>query len=378
MSAQTGSARTLLQVTLALVVAAAAAGVAYVGLRSDATVAEVTRGKAVSVVTGSVVVHADGDIRDLKTEVSGRVEWCEALDPGKPFKEGDELLRMDATDVKRQIEKAKRDHDVALERSRILREKNPQREVAKQKLETLRRLLSRGERSEEDVKAAERELEKIETDLEIADLEAKSGEVEYRENIVSLQRVLDKMTIKAPLDGVVHQTAVWKDAILNQGAVVATFYSNLRMVVAKIGEESFGQIKLGLPAKVTLLSDGAAPFDAKVIKILPIAEAETQRYTVFLEVKIAPERLVPFGTGEVRITVGERDNQTLIPRRALTNGEYVYLVKGGLVERRRVVVGYTALNSVEIREGLAPGEQVIVERLEEFRPGQRVRVKKAN
>ena len=378
MSAQTGSARTLLQVTLALVVAGTAAGVAYVGFRSDATVAEVTRGKAVSVVTGSVVVHADGDIRDLKTEVSGRVEWCEALDPGKPFKEGDELLRLDATDVKRQIEKAKRDHDVALERSRILREKNPQREVAKQKLETLRRLLSRGERSEEDVKAAERELNKIETDLEISDLEAKSGEVEYRENIVSLQRVLDKMTIKAPLDGVVHQTAVWKDAILNQGAVVATFYSNLRMVVAKIGEESFGQIKLGLPAKVTLLSYGAEQFDAKVIKILPIAEAETQRYTVFLEVKIAPERLVPFGTGEVRITVGERDNQTLIPRRALTDGEYVYLVKGGLVERRRVVVGYTALNSVEIREGLAPGEQVIVERLEEFRPGQRVRVKKAN
>lgn len=378
MSAQTGSVRNILQVTLALGLLGGAAAAAYLGVRSDAIVAEVTRGKAVSAVTGSVVVHAEGDIRELKTEVSGRVEWSEVLEPGRHFKEGDELLRLDATDVKRQIEKAKRDHDGAREKARILRERNPLREIAREELETMRRLQSRGERSEDQVKTAERALKKIDTDLEIADLETKSGEVEYQESMVTLQRLLDKMTIKAPLDGVVHQSAVWKDAIVNQGAVLATFYSNLRAVVAKIGEESFGQIKLGLPAKVTLLTYGPEQFDAKVVKILSIAEAETQRYTVFLEVNIAPERLVPFGTGEVRITVGERDNQPLIPRRALTDGSCVFVAKDGVVEKRRVVVGFTALNSVEIREGLAPGELVIVERLEQFRPGQRIRVTKAN
>jgi multidrug efflux pump subunit AcrA (membrane-fusion protein) len=50
------------------------------------------------------------------------------------------------------------------------------------------------------------------------------------------------------------------------------------------------------------------------------------------------------------------------------------VVSNGRVELRKVQVGYVALNVVEILSGLKAGEQVLVEKLDQFRDGDRVRV----
>ena len=50
------------------------------------------------------------------------------------------------------------------------------------------------------------------------------------------------------------------------------------------------------------------------------------------------------------------------------------MVKDGKVELRAVTKGYVWLTGAEIVSGLEPGEQVIVEDLETFRDGDRVRV----
>jgi len=43
------------------------------------------------------------------------------------------------------------------------------------------------------------------------------------------------------------------------------------------------------------------------------------------------------------------------------------------VQRRTLELGIVSLNNAQVRKGLAVGELVIVDRLEEFREGQRVR-----
>ena len=85
------------------------------------------------------------------------------------------------------------------------------------------------------------------------------------------------------------------------------------------------------------------------------------------------EQLLPNSTGEVTITVGTHDNVPLVPRRAVFNGSFVFVVKDGRVERRQVEIGYRGLNTVEVTQGLTAGEQVIVEDLDLFRDGQRIR-----
>ena len=108
-------------------------------------------------------------------------------------------------------------------------------------------------------------------------------------------------------------------------------------------------------------------------KILPTADPETQRHLVDLNVTdIEPEKLIPGITGEVAITVGSRQAKAIVPRRALLN-DNVYVVKDGRVELRQVTKGYVWLTGAEILSGLEPGDQVIVEDLESFRAGDRVR-----
>jgi multidrug efflux pump subunit AcrA (membrane-fusion protein) len=146
-----------------------------------------------------------------------------------------------------------------------------------------------------------------------------------------------------------------------------------RTVQARISEENFGGIAVGDPATVIFLSFGSAKtFKAKVSKILPTAEAATQRYVVYLAVDIPEEQLKPGMTGEVSILVSVDPWALLAPRRALA-GNKLLVVNDGRVEVRTVKVGYIALNVVQILDGVKEGDLVISDELDQFHPGERVR-----
>jgi multidrug efflux pump subunit AcrA (membrane-fusion protein) len=74
----------------------------------------------------------------------------------------------------------------------------------------------------------------------------------------------------------------------------------------------------------------------------------------------------------VAIVVGERQAQALVPRRAVF-GNNIFVVADGRVQRRTVEVGYVGLNLTEITKGLTVGEQVIVDELDRFNDGDRVK-----
>ncbi|MCC5022881.1 MAG: HlyD family secretion protein [Candidatus Synoicihabitans palmerolidicus] len=57
-------------------------------------------------------------------------------------------------------------------------------------------------------------------------------------------------------------------------------------------------MRLGQKASVRLLGYANRQYNATVSKVLPSADAETQRYIVHLEVDIELERVVPGLTGE--------------------------------------------------------------------------------
>ena len=249
----------------------------------------------------------------------------------------------------------------------------PRRIAAEEALAKAERYLSIGNAAGDQVRDARRALEAIDLELKLADFDRAKGRIDFESGMEAQQRVIDKMKIRAPVDGLVQGVTIAPGSLIAAGAVVATYYQNARIVVGKVSEDNFSKIRVGQLAKVRLQSFGTKEFDAKISKVLPFADADTQRYTVYLDVAVDPKELIPNGTGEMTITVGEHPNQPLIPRRALTIGNHVYVVKDGRVEKRSVEVGFVGLNLVEVREKLAPGEQVIVENLDEFRDGQRVR-----
>lgn len=339
-------------------------------LRPTAKVVAVAKGRAVNLVPGSVTVQAEYQM-ELKSETGGRVIKSE-LEPGEPVKTGSVLVQLDPADLELEIERIQSEYEAKKKSLAVGSSIKLDLENAQDNLANFERLAKAGSYPQAELEKQRRLVKQIEQKLALEKV-TNEKEIEGYDNTLKVKRrQLDKMTIVATFDGVVSAVYARPGDLIGQNSPIATVIATSRTVEAKISEENFSGLKVGQKARVRFLGYGAWEYDAVVKKILPTADPETQRYIVHLDVKIEPEKLVPGLTGEVTITVGEREGQALIPRRALF-GNSVYVVDDGRVRLRTVEAGYVSLTAVEILKGLKPGELVIVDQLDQYRDGDRVR-----
>lgn len=371
------SGRRLLLPALAVALAAGVAFAFFEGTRATARVKAANRDTAIDAVTGSVVVDAEGGFKELRSEAAGKVVTA-ILRPGTHFRKGEVLVQLDTTELDRQISETRRKHGTDKARARLLLENNPERKVAEERLATARRLFELGNAPEEEVKGLQRALDEIDRRLRLTEFDDRKGDDDFKVAMEALELQRERMRVTAPFDGTIHNTGAltWEGALINAGQPVALVFSRKRIVIAKISEESFGRVKLGQGARIRLLTYGTQNFDATVSELLPAAD-DAQRFTVHLDVKADPELLRPLSTGEVTITVDSVPDQIMVLRRSLFDGNKVLVVRDGRVERRTLEVGYVSLNNAQVKRGLAVGELVIVDQLEDFREGQRVKVEVA-
>lgn len=356
---------------IALVAAIAIAIAVVLFLRPVAKVAIVKGGTAYKAAPGSVTVQAEYSM-ELKSEQGGRIV-SSVLDPGKHVAEGTVLVQLDTGDLKLAIEQIETDLDAARKRIAVGSSIALDLESARESFANSERLFKLGTLPQSELDKQRRGVKQIEQKLELEKV-ANAQQIATLENTLKVkQRQLEKMTIKAPFDGVVSTVLARPGDLIGSGSPIAVLISTSRTVVAMISEENFSGVKVGEKASVRFLPYGAWLYDATVTKILPTADPETQRYVVYLDVKIEPAKLIPGITGEVTIVVGEREAAAIVPRRALF-GDTIYVVNDGRVEQRKVEVGYTSLTAAEILKGVKAGEQVIVEENDKFRDGERVRI----
>lgn len=365
-----------LKKTLITLAALVTIGFLYVHLsRPVALVAQATKGIALKQVPGSVVVMAEFEM-ELKSEVGGRVVHSE-LDPGRSVQVGEVLAQLDTGDLELEIEAIRMKYEADKQRIAVGSAIELELQTAKEELEEFGRLVRLGNRSEAEFVRQQRRVRAIEQRVELERVNNQLLIDGYENTLRVKQRQLEKMTIIAPFDGVIAEVGAARPGdLIGANWPLAKLISASRTVEAKISEENFADLRINQRARVRFLPYGAELFDAKIVKILPTSDPETQRYIVHLDVKIEPERLVPGITGEVTIVVGERHADANIPRRALF-GNNVYVVVDGRVELRQVEVGFTSLTTVEILKGLSEGDQVIIDEIDRFRNGDRVRTRLA-
>jgi RND family efflux transporter MFP subunit len=369
------SSRLVVKIGVAVAVVAVLVYVGMFAFRPVAQVAKVAPGKAIDQVPGSVVVRAEYSTQ-LKSEGGGRLIESE-LDAGKEVKKGQFLIQLDPTDLQLEIDRLQSDLKAAQEKAKVGPLSAIDLEGAKADLVNAERQFKLGSISEAELQKQQRVVSQLEKRVQLEDSQNKQA-VEVLENqLKTKKRQVEKMRVSAWFDGKISEVLAYEGDLIGPGSPLATIISTKRTVEAKISEENFANIKVDKRARVRFLGYGNQLYDAKVIKVLPTADPETQRYIVHLEVAIGPDLLVPGITGEVTIVVNERDSRTIMPRRALFQNS-VFVVNNGKVEQRKVDVGYTSLNQVEILKGVKEGEMVIVEDLDRFQPGDRVRTKLAN
>jgi HlyD family secretion protein len=78
-----------------------------------------------------------------------------------------------------------------------------------------------------------------------------------------------------------------------------------------------------------------------------------------------------------RILIEERPDVLMVPRGPFLDahgGRFVYVVEDGVAVRRTIRTGVTSVSSVEILEGLSPGQRVVIAGSEGFEDAATVRI----
>jgi len=356
----------------ALILAAAAACL-YFGiglLKPVAYVAAAERSIAVRSVPGTVIVRAERELA-VRSDLDGRVAESSGV-VGAEVKEGEALIHLDTGDIELTIQRQK----LELEAARKVLERGSTRQfdliAAQERLEDTERRFEAQRASKKEVDARNRDLDKLVQAIDAETAEKRLRVARLENDLKRLQRKLEKMAVRSPVDGVVTAVFAHKGDLIGSAQEVATVISSERIVEVKVSEENFAGVKVGQIARVKFLAYADMTFEARVSKTLPVADPKTQRYTVQLEVDLPMEDLVSGLTGEATITIDERDRALIVPSAAII-GNRVFVVQDGTVHIRAIEKGFSSLTRVEIVSGLAEGELVIVDDLDLFKDGDRVK-----
>lgn len=332
-----------------------------------ATRQEGGKGASGSAASRAVVLQGSGYVVtgekyiSIGVRVPGRidaylVEESESVTAGQP------LVQLD-----------RRDYEAALERAKATLELARANEALAKTLLERQRVL-RGE----DV-ASQTSLDVRENEWRVARARVKEAEAALREATVNL----DYTTLRAPRDGVilaklkeVGEMAVPGGFAGSGDLIRMADLSDLRAEV-DINELDIGKVALGQRATVTPDAFPEARYAAEVVKLYP--QINRQKGTLKVEVRLLErdEKLRPdssvrisfLAEPEARSEDGPAAALVTVPRAAVRDGGFVWVVREGRLRRQPVSLGGERGGEVVVREGLLGGEAVVVEAMGELEEG---------
>lgn len=214
-------------------------------------------------------------------------------------------------------------------------------------------------------------------------------EMEYERDqaaLASAQASLDAIrtrlgyaSVRAPIAGVVTEKRVEAgDVVQSQTRLFTVADVSTLVVRVDVSEMDVTGIRAGQEVGVTVDALGGAWFQGVVRRVFPAADSATRMVPV--EVALGgpdARRLKPGFMARVTFTLGERPGVVLAPATAVVgsgDARAVVVVRDGRGVRRPVRLGAASGARVEILEGLAAGETVVVAGAENVRDSGAVRV----
>lgn len=234
----------------------------------------------------------------------------------------------------------------------------------------------------EKLTAAQQELEALQASLSelensmgaaAADTGLTSGQrknMEVSENLAELaqlgtEELLKKGRegIKAEYDGIISDVKVLEGSTAVQGGELFTLVSNQDVKVRlEVPANDFDNLVEGNSAKITI---GKNTYQGSLESVDKIALTNEKGSSVIhADVSISnPDEEICVGVGaKVTMMVAEKKDVPYLPNEVVntsTEGDFVYVIRGGEVKRQAVELGIASDSSVEILDGLKEGDEVI-------------------
>jgi len=203
---------------------------------------------------------------------------------------------------------------------------------------------------------------------------AQQGYERQKLAVADLERRVAELTVRAPVDGVVGTLSVADRAVVPANAPIMTLVDLSQLEVELAVPETYAEdLGIGMTAEVRI---GANTAKGTLSAISP----EVVDNNVVARVRFAgkqPEGLRQSQRVSARILIEERPDVVMVPRGPFLEahgGRFIYLVDDGIAVKRTIRVGATSVSSVEILEGLQPGDKVIIAGSEDFEDAATVRI----
>ncbi|MEE7559301.1 efflux RND transporter periplasmic adaptor subunit, partial [Xanthomonas sp. Kuri4-2] len=188
---------------------------------------------------------------------------------------------------------------------------------------------------------------------------------------------LSYATVVAPIAGVIASRSIKTGNFVQINTPIFRIVDDSQLeATLNVPERELATLKAGQP--VTLLAD-ALPgqrFAGRVDRVAPVVDSGSGTFRVVCSFGEDAQALQPGMFGRIRIDYDQRADALVVPRLALLDdGEpAVYRVRAGQVARVAVKLGYAEGAWVEIRDGLAEGDQVVTAGKVALRDGSAVQV----
>lgn len=281
-----------------------------------------------------------------------------AFKEGQLVKAGQPLVELETRERKADVDQARNE----LEQARA------QRDDARQKLDRARQLKATGAITQARV-------DELDTIFRQSDARVRGAEARIR----SFDARLDDVRITAPFDGRVGLRQVSVGALLQPGTPITSLddLSKVRLDFS-VPEIFLGKLKEGLRVIARSTAYPGRTFEGVVTVIDTRVDPVSRAVRVNALFDNADEALKPGLFISVELALDRRENAAIIDEEALVPEgarQFVFAVRDGRAVRVEVKLGNRQQGSVEVLEGVKPGENVIVRGTSRVRPNQPVNAK---
>lgn len=188
---------------------------------------------------------------------------------------------------------------------------------------------------------------------------------------------LSYTTVTAPISGVIASRSIKTGNFVQINTPIMRIIDNSRLeATLNVPERELATLKAGQPVHMQVDALPGQVFQGTVDRVAPVVDAGSGTFRVICAFEGGP-MLQPGMFGRFRIDYDQRADVLTVPRAALLDDEgepAVYVARDAAVVRTPVELGHVDAGYVEIRAGLAAGDQVVIAGKAALRDGSAVQV----
>jgi RND family efflux transporter MFP subunit len=304
------------------------------------------RSLAASVLaTGIIRLRVGGEVR-VGAQLSGIVEKLN-VEVGSKIRRGDVIAKIDSRGLEARLAQA---------RAQIVVD---EQEVRRAQVE-----LARAQRLDERKLVAESQVE----DARIALDQAMAQLDKARKDAAVVETELSYAVIRSPITGTVASVTTQEGETVAASFTTPTFATIIEdgalELIAMVDETDIGNVAVDNPVTFTVEAYPTREFEGRVARIAPKGTiiSGVVNFEVMITIDSSAELLKPDMTANVSIRTAERE-ALVVPSAAVQregSERFVWVDRDGTLTRRAVTVGTRDASFTEIREGIGPGDRVLV------------------